>query len=193
MSETRPGKRERLVAAAAEMVYRQGVAPTTLAHIAEAADVPLGNVYYYFKTKEDIVAAVGQARAERLEATLAELETRHRTPKTRLKALVDMLADRADETALYGCPYGTLATELSKRPDGTNPLATYLMELLISWAERQFQQLVRRDARDLAIDLVAAYEGAAVLASTLAQPDLMARHSRRLRAWIDAQPGLATA
>src|SRR5436190_1322862 len=56
----RPGKRERLVTAAQELVYRQGVARTTLAHIAEAADVPVGNVYYYFKTKDDIVGAVGQ-------------------------------------------------------------------------------------------------------------------------------------
>ena len=54
----RPGKRERLIAAAVELVYRQGVARTTLADIAQAADVPVGNVYYYFKTKDDIIAAV---------------------------------------------------------------------------------------------------------------------------------------
>jgi len=42
----RPGKRERLVTAAQELVYRQGVARTTLADIASAADVPVGNVYY---------------------------------------------------------------------------------------------------------------------------------------------------
>ena len=45
------GKRERLIAAAAQRIYEQGVEKTTLADIAAAAGVPLGNVYYYFKTK----------------------------------------------------------------------------------------------------------------------------------------------
>jgi AcrR family transcriptional regulator len=54
-----------LVAAARELVYRQGVERTTLADIAQVADVRLGNVYYYFKTQDDIVAAVVQA--QRLE------------------------------------------------------------------------------------------------------------------------------
>jgi TetR/AcrR family transcriptional repressor of nem operon len=47
-SRTR-GKRERLVAAATKMLHEQGVEKTTLADTAAAA-VPLGNVYYYFKT-----------------------------------------------------------------------------------------------------------------------------------------------
>lgn len=173
------------MAAAVDMVYRRGVASTTLAHIAEAADVPLGNVYYYFKTKEDIVGAVVQAHADRLESTLAELERRHRTPKARLKALVDVLAGRADETALYGCPYGTLASELAKRADGSDRLGAPLIQIPLDWAEQQFRTLGRRNARELAVELVAAYQGSAVLASTLGQPELMTRQARRLRRWID--------
>src|SRR3954453_1564769 len=87
----RQGKRERLVTAAQELVYRQGVARTTLAHIAEAAEVPVGNVYYYFKTKEDIVSAVVRAREDQLTTTLAELESRHPGPRTRLGALAGVL------------------------------------------------------------------------------------------------------
>jgi hypothetical protein len=54
----REGKRERLVAAAKQMLHEHGVERTTLADIAAAADVPLGNVYNYFKTKDALVAAV---------------------------------------------------------------------------------------------------------------------------------------
>jgi AcrR family transcriptional regulator len=175
------------VAAGTEMVYRQGVAPTTLAHIAEAADVPLGNVYYYFKTKEDIVCAIVQAHADRLESTLTELEARHRTPRTRLKALVGVLAGRADETARYGCPYGTLSAELAKRAEGSDRLGATLMQIPLDWAEQQFRIAGRRDAHDLAVELVAAYQGSAVLASALGRPELMARQARRLRRWIDAE------
>jgi AcrR family transcriptional regulator len=185
-SVARPGKRQRLVAAACELVYRQGVAHTTLADIAQAADVPVGNVYYYFKTKDDIIGAVVQAHGDRLESTLAELERRHRSPKARLKALMGVLAERADSTAQYGCPYGTLCSELAKGADGSDPLAAPLMLILLDWAEQQFRAMGRRDAHDLAVELVASYEGSAVITSALGEPELMARQARRLQRWIEA-------
>src|SRR5437879_10674102 len=119
-SAARPGKRERLVAAACELMHRQGVARTTLADIAEAADVPVGNVYYYFKTKDDIIAAVVEARVRQIKSAIAALEHRHRTPKARLKGLVRLLAGQADSTAEYGCPHGTLCMELAKHTTGSD-------------------------------------------------------------------------
>jgi len=182
---TRPGKRERLVAAAQELVYRQGVARTTLAHIAEAADVPVGNVYYYFKTKEDIVLAVAQTQAQQIETTLAELERRHRSPKARLKALVRFLAEHADSTAQYGCPHGSLSTEMAKQSEGPDPVAAALMRIQLDWAEQQFRAMGRRDAHDLAIELLVGYQGSAVLTNALSQPDLLTSQARRLEKWID--------
>jgi AcrR family transcriptional regulator len=185
-SAARPGKRERLVAAARELIYRQGVAQTTLADIAHAAEVPLGNVYYYFKTKDDIIGAVVQTHGDQIESTLAELERRHRSPKARLKALVRFLAERSGSIAQYGCPYGTLSSELTKRAKGSDPLAAPLMQTPLDWAEQQFHAMGRRDAHDLAVELVASYQGSAVLSSALGQPELMARQARRLQRWIDA-------
>jgi AcrR family transcriptional regulator len=182
----RPGKRERLVAAACELVYRQGVARTTLADIAQAADVPVGNVYYYFKTKDDIIAAVVQARAHQIESALAALERRHRSPTARLKGLVRLLATQADSIAKYGCPHGTLCLELAKQAAGSDPLAAPLMQIPLSWAEQQFGAIGRRDAHDLAVELLISYQGNAVLTSALGQPELMARQTRRLEKWIDA-------
>ena len=184
-SDARSGKRERLVSAARELMYRQGVAQTTLADIAQQADVPLGNVYYYFKTKDDIVGAVVEDRGAQLESTFAELERRHRSPKARLKALVAGFAERADATAQYGCPYGTLSSELAKRDDGSDALAAPLMQIQLDWVEQQLRDMGRRDTHDLAVDLIAAYEGSTILASTLGQPELMARQTRRLQRWID--------
>ena len=43
-------KRVRLIDAAKVLIHQQGFNLTTLADIAQEADVPLGNVYYYFKT-----------------------------------------------------------------------------------------------------------------------------------------------
>jgi AcrR family transcriptional regulator len=184
---TKPaGKRERLIAAACDLFYRQGIAGTTLAHIAEAAEVPLGNMYYYFKTKDDIVAAVVEARTEEIRSATAALQRRHGSPKARLKALVAMLAESRDTIADHGCPLGTLCTELANQSGQSPSLTAPLMQTLLDWTEQQFRAMGRRDAHDLALELVIAYEGSAVLTNALAQPELMAHEARRLEKWINA-------
>jgi AcrR family transcriptional regulator len=57
VTSERPGKRDRLIAGARETIHRQGFEATTIADIAQASDVPVSNVYYYFKSKDELVAA----------------------------------------------------------------------------------------------------------------------------------------
>jgi TetR/AcrR family transcriptional regulator, transcriptional repressor for nem operon len=184
-AEQPPGKRQRLIAAASQLLHQQGVEKTTLADIAQAADVPVGNVYYYFKTKDDIIAAVIEAHVQQSKAALASIDSRHRSPKSRLKALVGAYADQSQVIALHGCPHGSLCSELDKRPGGPGFALAELMRAPIEWAEEQFQALGRRDAHDLAISLLAAYEGSALLANTFRDPNILIREARRLNHWID--------
>ncbi len=181
----RPGKRERLIAAASQLLHQQGVESTTLADIAQAADVPVGNVYYYFKTKDDIIAAVVKSHVERSQAALAAIDSRHHSPKSRLKALVGELADQGEVIAHYGCPHGSLCSELDKRPGSPDFALAELMLVPIQWAEEQFRALGRRDAHDLAVSLLATYQGSALLTNTLRDPNILAREARRLSRWID--------
>ena len=184
IAERRPGKRERLVEGARQILYEQGVERTTLADIAQAADVPVGNVYYYFKTKDDLVEAAIDRHAQDIRAMLAAFE-RHRTPRARLKAMIRALADQRDVLAQHGCPHGSLCSELDKRGDGTDRAAAKLIQIPVDWATEQFRLMGRRDARDLAVALIAAYHGAALLTNTFRDPTLMAREARRLERWID--------
>jgi AcrR family transcriptional regulator len=182
----RPGKRERLVTAARELLYRKGIAGTSLADIAQAADVPVGNVYYYFKTKNDIVGAVVQTYEDQLHSVIAEVERRHDGPEARLEAFLATLTERAVAAAArygpqYGCPYGTLSSELAMRAEGPDPLAAKLMRIQVDWTEQQLRAAGRSDARGLAIELIAAYQGAAVLTSTLGDAALLTGQTDRLR------------
>jgi TetR/AcrR family transcriptional repressor of nem operon len=179
------GKRERLIEGARRVLHEQGVESTTLADIATSADVPVGNVYYYFKTKDDLVQAAISAHAEDIVSTLASLE-RHRTPKARLKAFVRMLADQRELTSRYGCPQGSLCSELDKRDDELARSCAQLMRLPIDWAEQQFRAMGRRDARELAVALIASYQGVALLTNAFREPDLMGREARRLERWVDS-------
>jgi hypothetical protein len=44
----------------------------------------------------------------------------------------------------------------------------------------------RRDAPDLAVALIASYQGIALLTNTFRDPELMVREGRRLERWIDS-------
>ena len=178
-------KRARLVAGAREVIHKQGVEKTTIADVAAAADVPVGNVYYYFKTKDEIVGAAIEGHAGDVRTLLSSLE-RHRTPQARLKALVGALMDQRELVAEYGCPLGTLCSELDKRGEGLDLAGSQLLGLPVDWAEQQFRAMRRRDARDLAVALIASYQGIALLTNTFRDPELMAREGRRLERWIDS-------
>ena len=140
------GKHERLIESARALVHEQGVQRTTLAEVAERADIPAGNVYYYFKTKDELVAAVIDSYVQQARGLLEGLE-RHRSPQARLKGLARSWEEIGGAVALHGCPIGSLCAELGKRHDGLDGKASQVFALVIDWAEQQFRQLGRRDAR----------------------------------------------
>jgi TetR/AcrR family transcriptional regulator, transcriptional repressor for nem operon len=182
-------KRRRLMAAAAQVLHRQGVERTTIADIAEAADVPVGNVYYYFKSKDELVQAALAEHAAHLAELTGELD-KLPDPLERLKALVAVWVGQRDIAARYGCPTGTLAAELDKRAEGgIDAEAGKVIRLLLDWAEQQFHELGLPDPGDLAITLVGAYQGMSLLANALREPEIMTREGARLTQWLDSLPG----
>ena len=166
------------------LFHEHGVHPTTLAEVAERAGVPLGNVYYYFKSKEDLIEAVVESRAMEARALLDTLEQR-RSPQTRLKALAQQWDEISESVALYGCPIGSLCSELDKNPGRLDGKSEQLFGLAIDWAEDQFRQLGRRDARDLAFSLLARIQGASLLAQSFRDPQVLTREGRLIDRWID--------
>ncbi|MBD0421949.1 TetR family transcriptional regulator [Streptomyces sp. TRM S81-3] len=179
-------KRQRLTAAAARVLHEQGVERTTLADIAREAEVPVGNVYYYFKTKDELVQAALSEHSAHLDELTGRLE-QLADPRDRLKALIAAWVDQRDVAARYGCPTGTLAVELDKRADGTlDAEAGAVIRRLLDWAGRQFRELGLCDPDDLALTLVSAYQGMSLLANALRDPDIMTREGARLLRWLDS-------
>jgi len=183
------GKRERLVGAARALLHRQGYARTTLADVAAEAGVPLGNVYYYYKTKEELVLAALADQARDAQAQLASFE-RAPDPGARLKAFARSAIDGCERTVRYGCPYGSLAQELAKEdvPPALAAAAASTLRLYVEWAATQFREwgADERTACDLAVDLYAARQGTSLLANTLRAPDLLERQAQRLEGRIDS-------
>ncbi|SHF56194.1 TetR/AcrR family transcriptional regulator [Streptoalloteichus hindustanus] len=179
-------KRRRLTAAAARVLHEQGVERTTLADIARAAEVPVGNVYYYFKTKDELVQAALSEHSAHLDQLTGQLE-QLADPRERLKALIAAWVEQRDVAARYGCPTGTLAVELDKRADGTlDTEVGAVIRRLLDWVGRQFRELGLPDPDDLALTLISAYQGMSLLANALRDPDVMTREGTRLLRWLDS-------
>ncbi|WP_439946075.1 TetR/AcrR family transcriptional regulator [Streptomyces sp. BBFR109] len=179
-------KRRRLVTEAARVLHEQGVERTTLADIARAADVPVGNVYYYFKTKDDLVRAALSQHSAHLDELTGRLD-RLPDPRDRLKALVEAWVGQRDLAARHGCPTGTLAVELDKRADGDLDMAAgAVIRRLLDWVADQFRALGLPDPDGLALTLVSGYQGMSLLANALRDPEVMSREGARLLAWLDS-------
>jgi len=175
-------KRAKLLKAARKLIHRQGFQSTTLADIATAADVPLGNVYYYFKTKDDIVRAVVEERTQRFVDLSGQWE-QHHDPVERLKCFIQMPITISRSIADHGCPVGSLLQELSKKPDSSD-LATQTLQAQLNWVIEQFHQLGCDDPEPLGRHFVASLQGASLLANTLNQPSVIIEQSEQLIQWL---------
>ncbi|KIG19659.1 Transcriptional regulator, TetR family protein [Enhygromyxa salina] len=184
-------KRERLVAAGCEVLYEQGLRGTSLADIAERAGVPIGNVYYYFKTKEELARAVIAQRRLDIEARYADIEATISNPHERLREFVRRASQARTRVATHGCPYGTLAQELRKSEGVLADEAGDLLRIQTNWVASQYQALgVRRgQAKAQAVELVASMQGASLLTHALCDPTIMKREFERLdRALVTQAP-----
>ena len=177
--------RTRLLEAATKMTYRHGFSHTALADIAKEAAVPLGNVYYHFKTKNEIGHAIIERRMAHFRMQLAELD-KLESPKERLCGFVQIKIDNREALARSGCPVGTMCSELHKHRGPVANNAKVLFATALAWMEAQFRALGkdRREARGLAVHLLSATQGVSVLAHTFNDPRMISAEAKRLKEWI---------
>jgi TetR/AcrR family transcriptional repressor of nem operon len=178
-------KRGRLTRAAADLTYARGFGKVTLAEIAEAADVPPGGVYYYFRTKAAVGEAIIAQRGEEFQQLRACWE-QATTPKERLKAFVQSTADNREALVRAGCPVGSLCSELGKEDTPLARHASGPLRDLLNWIEVQFAALGQEHEKaGLALHLLAALQGVSLLANCFRDPGVVIKEAERLKAWID--------
>ena len=184
LARTHIDKRSRLLNAAVGLAYQNGFGATSLADIARVAEVPLGNVYYYFKTKDEIGEAI-------VESRLAEMAAQRRrwdeagSPKDRLCACVQGVFENKDSLAQSGCAVGTFCSELHKAGGSVAARATEIFAQQLAWIESQFRALGKgSDSNGLAVHLLSALQGVSILAHTFHDTGLVAMETKRLESWV---------
>jgi AcrR family transcriptional regulator len=184
MPRVRTNSRGRLLQAAENVTYRFGFGNAALADIAKEARVPLGNVYHYFKTKDEIGDAIVEQRVSRFRNLLRELD-KDESPIERLCGFVQIKIKNREGLARGGCPVGTLCSELQKYGGPAARKSRVLFTEALNWMEAQFKAIGRgTDARGLAVHLLSATQGVSVLAHTFHDSGLIAGEAEQLKKWI---------
>lgn len=180
-------KRVRLIEAAKVLIHQQGFNLTTLADIAQEADVPLGNVYYYFKTKEAIGIAVIEKRASEWAERLASW-SEISDPLVRLVSLVRYGLEDLEITARFGCPIGGLCQELGKQGGALSDLAAKLLHDVLKWSEEQFKALSVEEPRaaNYALHMLSSIQGMFLLTHTFKDPKIAQRQCDELQLWVES-------
>lgn len=184
MEKMKADSRTRLLQAAERTTYRYGFGNTAIADIAKEARIPLGNVYYYFKTKDEIGDAIVELRVSRFRVLLQEFD-KAGSPKDRLCAFVQIKIKNREELARSGCPVGTLCSELRKLGGAAAGKSKILFAMALDWMEKQFRELGKgKDSRGLAVHLLSATQGVSVLTHSFHDPGLIEMEAARLKKWI---------
>ncbi len=185
--------RERIVEAADLLFYQQGYEQTSFSNVAEAVGITRGNFYYHFKTKDEILDAVIGRRLASTSEMLAGWERKGDGSEDRLLCFVDMLTANRAKIMKYGCPVGTLCTELAKLDHRSRDDANKVFLLFRSWLRKQFELLGKAgQADDLAMHLLARSQGVATLANAFHDEGFIQNEVAALRDWIKgARPCLS--
>lgn len=171
--------------AADQLFYRQGFEHTSFADIASAVQISRGNFYYHFKSKDEILDAVIDLRLANTQKMLERWESEGETPEDRIRSFIHILIANRVKIQNYGCPVGTLCTELAKLNHGSQADANKLFTLFRSWLRRQFTLLGRKaDADMLAMHLLARSQGVATLANAFQDETFIRQEVQQMCDWL---------
>ena len=189
---TRKGQetRQRIVDAAADLIFRQGVAHTTLDDVRAAADVSSSQLYHYFDDKPALVRAVVDHQADMM---IGQQETVDFSTLDGLRAWRDFVIEHEREIdGSGGCPVGSLGSALAE----TDPEA----RARVAEGFRRWQAAIQSGLREmhargeltpetdpdtLALALLAALQGGLLLTQ-------IQRDTKPLEAALDAMLELVT-
>jgi len=175
-----------IVDSARRLFYEHGYDGTSFTQIVDATGLFRGNIYHYFKTKDEILAAVVERYLDDYAMLLERWEREHVEPRARLRAFVDMIAGHKAELVEYGCPIGSLNTELGKDRRELQHAARKLFDLFRTWLTMRFAEMgYENEADALALHLLGRAQGIAVISQVYRDKNLLEREAGRLKEWID--------
>ena len=182
-----PKARDRLLAAADQLFYDEGIHTVGIDRVIEQAGVAKATLYSAFGNKEGLILAYLQGRLERRQERTQQALDKLDTPRERILGAFDVLDSYFREPGYHGCAF---MNAIAESPRGSAVEAA--ADLSRAWTRSLFIDLARElgaaEPELLARQLVQLYDGAIV--SSRMDRDLNAAVTARetAAAIIDAAP-----
>src|SRR5882672_1682478 len=155
--------RERLLAAAGQLFYDEGVQSVGIDKVIERAGVAKASLYGNFKGKDDLVRAYLSARHESRQARIREKLAKYSKPRDKVLAVFDVLSDAFAQPNYRGCAFVRASAEMGPESSGRE-----VCDGARKWTRNLFADLARQAGATkpdlLAHQLVLLYDGASVSA-----------------------------
>ncbi len=162
-AERKPSPRQKLLAAADELFYNEGVHAVTIDRVIERASVARGSLYYNFNGKDDLIREYLLGRHAAWTARVDEAVAAAKDPAEKILAVFDALGTLFAEPGYRGCSFMNAVAEAPTDGPEIKPAANYR-----SWLHKLFGDLVAalnpRNPQDLTDQLVVLYDGAVTAA-----------------------------
>jgi AcrR family transcriptional regulator len=160
----RTSARVRLLAAADELFYENGINLVGIDRVIEHAGVAKASLYDCFGSKEELIRAYLKGRAEKRQARIVERMAGLETPQEKILGVFDLLAEIVNSTHYRGCAFQRASAEA-----GVSSVIREACDEARSWLRSQFIELAQAakaaDPELLGRQLLFLYDGAALAAS----------------------------
>ncbi|MBP2474327.1 AcrR family transcriptional regulator [Crossiella equi] len=157
-TSTRMSARERLLAAADELFYNEGVRSVGIDRVIEHAGVAKASLYNTFGSKDELIHAYLKGRQDRMASRILAAVDAAGTPAEKVLAVFDAQAACYAESGYQGCAFHRASAE--SRPGDRVEQATREYR---QWVRGLFAELAERlgaaDPRLLAHQLHLVYDG----------------------------------
>ncbi len=167
------------------LIYEKGFNVMSFKDIAEACGLSKGNLYYYFKTKDELLKAVIDYRLENMQSMLQTWEQQYSGALERLQRYVQIMINETSQVINYGCPMGSLNTELAKGQPDLQALSRVQFDLFKAWLKKQFKQFsADKAAEHYALRLMARTQGVVVIAQAYQDKAFIKREADEINQWL---------
>jgi AcrR family transcriptional regulator len=134
----RPSARERLLDAADELFYEEGIHIVGIDRVIEKAGVAKASLYSTFGSKDELVRAYLTRRYEQRRARITEWVARYDTPRDQLLGVFDALGESIAQPGYHGCAFANATAESSR-----GSVAEQVTQAYRGWTRALFTDLAR--------------------------------------------------
>jgi AcrR family transcriptional regulator len=175
------GARQRILAAAAELFYREGINATGVERLAAEASVSKRTLYQHFPSKTAVVEEYLRSIEQRVADAVIHPDN-DLTPRERMLAAFD---GHTAVGTFRGCPFHNAAVESAGTMPGVQDIVRTSKLGFADWLTQLAEQAGAADPRQLGNQLAVLYEGAGALATSLDDPEPWARAKKAAEVLID--------